>query len=302
MTRVPARAVIVFVALSIGLAWAVALPLYFSGGLTNPWFAVVAVAMMATPTIAALIVVRFVDRPASIPRELGLWPLRPVKRLLVYLALAIVVPVFIILIALPIGSLLGVYQADFTGFSAFRELIAAQEEQLGVKIPIPIEALVALQFVNVLIGGVINTIPAAGEEIGWRGYLLPKLLPLGPVPAVLISGVIWGVWHAPLLLLGYNYPTAPGWLAVLSMCGMCIVVGAIFGWLRLRSNSVWPAALAHGMFNAAAGLSFIFASSAAMPDTTQATILGWSGWIVPLVIVVVIVARGGLRPARPLEQ
>lgn len=302
MARVPARAVVIFVTLAIALAWAVALPLYFTGGLANPWFALVAVAMMATPTVAALIVVRFVDRPASIPRELGLWPLRPMRRLVGYFALAIVVPVFIILVALPIGSLIGVYQADFTGFSAFREVIAAQEEQLGVEIPIPIETLVALQFVNVLIGGVINMIPAAGEEIGWRGYLLPKLLPLGPVPAVLISGVIWGIWHAPLLLLGYNYPGAPGWLAVLSMCGMCIVVGAIFGWLRLRSNSVWPAALAHGTFNAAAGLSFVFAASTEAPDTTQATILGWTGWIVPLVIVAVLVARGALRPARPLER
>ena len=302
MERVPVRGVVIFVAIAIALAWAVALPLYFTGGLTNPWFALVAVAMMSTPTIAALIVVRFVDRPASIPRALGLWPLRPARRLLAYLGLAIVVPLFIILIALPVGSLLGVYQADITGFSGFRELISAQEEQLGVTIPLPIEALVALQLVNVLIGGVINTIPAAGEEIGWRGYLLPRLLPLGPVPAVLISGVIWGVWHAPLLLLGYNYPGAPGWLAVLSMCSMCIVVGAIFGWLRLRSDSVWPAALAHGTFNAAAGLAIVLSSSSHQVDTTQATILGWSGWIVPLIIVVLLVVRGGLKPAQPLAQ
>ena len=137
---------------------------------------------------------------------------------------------------------------------------------------------------------------------GWRGWLLPKLMPLGAGPAVLISGVIWGLWHAPLILLGYNYPTAPGWLAVLSMCGMCIVVGGVFGWLRIRSGSVWPAALAHGAFNAAAGLSLLVVAAGDIVDPTQATILGWSGWIVPALLVVVLIATGRFRPARNIAE
>ena len=187
------------------------------------------------------------------------------------------------------GSLLGVYHADLVHFSGFQ----AQLDALGAgELPMPIGVLVAIQCSAVILGALINTIPALGEEIGWRGWLLPKLLPLGPVPAILVSGVIWGAWHAPLVLLGYNYPTAPGWLGVLAMIGMCTLVGGVFGWLRLRSGSVWPAALAHGSFNAAAGLSFLFSSADFPIDTTQATILGWSGWIVPLGVVVVLVATG----------
>lgn len=77
------------------------------------------------------------------------------------------------------------------------------------------------------------------------------------------------------------------------MLGMCTVVGAVFGWLRLRSGSVWPAPFAHSAFNASAGSFLLFARSGAPVDTTEATILGW---IVPLVPVVVLVATGRFTP------
>ncbi|WP_255266051.1 CPBP family glutamic-type intramembrane protease [Microbacterium hominis] len=145
----------------------------------------------------------------------------------------------------------------------------------------------------------INLVPALGEELGWRGWLLPKLMPLGAIPAILISGVIWGLWHAPLILLGYNYPGVPGWLGLTAMTEMCIVFGAIFGWLRLRSDSVWPAALAHAAFNGAGGTYLLFAMAGERIDTTQATVLGWSGWIVPLALVIVLVASDRFRRPSP---
>lgn len=113
----------------------------------------------------------------------------------------------------------------------------------------------------------------------------------------MISGVVWGLWHAPLVLLGYNYPDAPGWLGLTMMVGMCILVGAVFGWLRLRSESVWPAALAHGAFNAAAGSYLLFARAGEHIDTTQATILGWTGWIVPVILVIALLVTGQFTPA-----
>lgn len=297
-----ARSVAIFLIIAFGLSWLIALPLWFGEGLASPWFPVVAVGMMATPAIAALIVVLFVEQPEHRARALGLWPLKPVGRLIGYLALGLVVPVLLILVALPIGAWLGVYPADFVNFSAFKEILDEQLGGAGVPgLPIPIGVMVALQFVNVIIGAFINLIPALGEEIGWRGWLLPKLLRLGVVPGLLLSGVIWGLWHAPLVLLGYNYPGAPGWLGLTMMVGMCILVGAVFGWLRMRSDSVWPAALAHGAFNSAAGFFLIFAAAGENIDTVNATILGWSGWIVPLVLVVVLVATGQFKPAQPRQ-
>lgn len=293
------RSILIFLGIAFGLSWLISLPLWFGDGLRSPWFGLVAVAIMATPAIAALIVVFFVEKPARRAAALGLWPIGRPGRFISFLVLALVVPVALILAALPVGAVLGVYPADFVTFSGFEQLTNAQLAATGAPpLPIPIEALVALQFVNVLIGAFINLIPAMGEELGWRGWLLPKLLPLGVAPAILLSGVIWGLWHAPLILLGYNYPTAPGWLGLLAMCGMCIVIGAVFSWLRIRSGSVWAPALAHGAFNAAAGFSIVFVAAGQVVDTTQATILGWSGWIVPIALVIVLAVTGQFSPPR----
>lgn len=292
------RSVAVFLALAFTLAWLVALPLWFGDGLATPWFRLVAVAVMTTPAIAALVVVFAVERPRHTAATLGLWPLTPARRVLGYAALGIVVPIALVLVALPVGALLGVYPADFGGLSAFRQLLDAQAGTL----PISPGALVALQLATLPVAAFVNLLPALGEELGWRGWLLPKLMPLGAPSAILISGVIWGAWHAPLILLGYNYPDAPGWLGLTSMIVMCTLVGPVFGWLRLRSGSVWPAALAHAAFNGAGGTFLLFAQAGATIDTTQATILGWSGWIVPLVLVVFLVATGRFAPPGALPH
>ena len=295
MSRRDLRSTGLFTALAFGLAWLVALPLWLGDGLATSWFPLVAVAMMMTPALAALVVVLFVERPPRKAQALGLWPLKPVRRLLRYGVLGIVVPIALVLVALPVGALLGVYPADFATFSAFQQ--ALDERPGTAELPLSTEALVAVQLAALPLAAFTNLVPALGEELGWRGWLLPKLVPLGTLPAILITGVIWGAWHAPLVLLGYNYPGAPGWLGVTAMVGTCILVGAVFGWLRLRSGSVWPAALAHAAFNGAAGSYLLFAEAGANIDTTQATILGWSGWIVPLVLVVVLVATGQFAPA-----
>ncbi|MGW5875914.1 CPBP family intramembrane glutamic endopeptidase [Nocardiopsis terrae] len=293
------RSIGVFTALAFALAWLVALPLWLGDGLTSPLFPLVSVAMMTTPAIAALVVVFLMDKPRQKAWTLGLWPLKPARRLIGYAALGIFGSIALVLAALPIGALLGVYPADFTNFSAFQQALDEQAGAAGLgEIPIPTGALIALQLATLPLAAFINLIPALGEELGWRGWLLPKLMPLGTLPALLATGVIWGLWHAPLILLGYNYADAPGWLGLTAMVLMCTLVGALFGWLRLRSGSVWPAALAHAAFNGAAGTYLFFARAGEHIDTTQATVLGWSGWIVPLVLVAVLIATGQFSPAK----
>jgi membrane protease YdiL (CAAX protease family) len=107
----------------------------------------------------------------------------------------------------------------------------------------------------------VNALFAVGEEFGWRAYLLPKLRPLGVRRATLVVGVVWGVWHWPVLAMGYNYgfgyPGAP-WTGFLAMCVFTVGAGGFLAWLTLRADSVWPAAVGHGAINAVAGLGTLF--------------------------------------------
>ncbi|SJM66110.1 CPBP family intramembrane glutamic endopeptidase [Gulosibacter sp. 10] len=290
----------VFVVVAFALAWLIALPLWFGDGLQSANARTLMTAMMFAPTAAALITVFFIEKPKHKARALGLVPLRPAGRLIGYLALGLVLPVLLTLAALVVGSWLGLFPADFIHFSGFQQLLELSGQ---ADLPVPLGVLVASQFLNVLIAALfVNILPALGEEIGWRGWLLPKLLRFGPWPAILLSGAIWGLWHAPIILLGYNYPGTPGWLAVLAMVGSCIVLGGIFGWLRLRGGSVWPAALAHSSLNAAATLFVVFYERDGVFDPLHANITGWSGWIVPAILLVVIVAAKKFTPFVPAPK
>jgi len=100
---------------------------------------------------------------------------------------------------------------------------------------------------------VIVFFPAFGEEWGWRGYMMPKLMELMPKPAaVIVGGVIWGLWHAPLTVSGHNfgldYPGFP-FLGIACMCGLCIVENAFFTLLTERTGSIYPASIAHMVNN-----------------------------------------------------
>ncbi|MDO4538209.1 MAG: CPBP family intramembrane metalloprotease [Coriobacteriales bacterium] len=111
----------------------------------------------------------------------------------------------------------------------------------------------------------INMFPAFGEELGWRGMLYPTLAEhMSKRSAALVTGVIWGLWHAPAIAMGHNYgmgyegfPIA----GILVMTLLCTAMSCWFSLLRTRSGSVWPCALAHGAFNAIANVGVVFCSA-----------------------------------------
>ena len=102
-----------------------------------------------------------------------------------------------------------------------------------------------------LTGGVLMAaLLALGEEIGWRGLLVPQLARLNPFArTALISGVIWGIWHIPIIIGGGYSSGAPTWWAI--VCFMVHITGMsfAFAWLRLASGSIWPAVLMHAVHN-----------------------------------------------------
>ncbi|MCI8353963.1 MAG: CPBP family intramembrane metalloprotease [Lachnospiraceae bacterium] len=110
----------------------------------------------------------------------------------------------------------------------------------------------------------VNLVNCFGEEWGWRGYLLPKLLGrFKVVPAVLLNGLIWGLWHAPLIALGHNYGIGyPGFpvVGILAMCVFCVVMGTILCYVTIKTRSCIPAVMGHGMINGFSTVGVLFTS------------------------------------------
>jgi membrane protease YdiL (CAAX protease family) len=115
-----------------------------------------------------------------------------------------------------------------------------------------------LQLINALIAGyTINAFFALGEEFGWRGYLLKSLKNRKFLSVSLIVGIVWGLWHFPLILLGHNYPQHP--IAGIGMMTIwCILLSPVMTYIVIKSKSVITAAIFHGTLNASAGFSKIY--------------------------------------------
>lgn len=149
-----------------------------------------------------------------------------------------------------------------------------------------------IQIVISIFSPAINAFVCFGEEWGWRAYLLPKMqakLPL--IPMLLINGVVWGLWHAPLTVMGHNYGLdyfGYPFLGILAMCLFCIFIGAILSYFTVCSKSVWPAALAHGSINGFSSVSLIFHKGSANPfiGPVPTGIIGGIAFVIAAVIVV----------------
>jgi membrane protease YdiL (CAAX protease family) len=101
-----------------------------------------------------------------------------------------------------------------------------------------------------VVGGLQSLLSATGEELGWRGFLVPTLArTMSFKRTALVSGAIWAAWHVPLIVFAdYNGGT-PTWYSVMCFAVMVVSLGFPFAWLRLRSGSVWPAAILHASHN-----------------------------------------------------
>ena len=113
----------------------------------------------------------------------------------------------------------------------------------------------------------INMLAAVGEEAGWRGYMMPHLKEqLGLLNGRLLGGVIWGVWHWPIMLLtGYEYGTnylgAPV-LGLVVWCVVCFALNTLLDWLYEKTGCIWVSAIAHGAFNAVVALFVVLTNPA----------------------------------------
>ena len=150
-------------------------------------------------------------------------------------------------------------------FSIEQGILAKQLEGAsgGVLSSDILQMIIVVQLlVGTFLAPLLNILTAFGEEWGWRGYLLPHMLQHFKVlPTLLICGVIWGLWHAPVTILGHNYGLGY-WgypvTGILAMCVFCTVMGVFLSYLTLRSGSCIPAALAHGGINGMVSAGMLF--------------------------------------------
>ena len=150
---------------------------------------------------------------------------------------------------------------------------------------------VQTMFVVMLINGVAST----GEEFGWRAYLLQKLMALisgsnngtdgvkielttGARRAALLVGLVWGVWHFPLFYLGssLNFPFVL--IYVVYTCSASVLLS----WVTLRSGSVWPASIGHGMLNATSAFPLLMSKASANPllGPGPTSLIGMLGYVI----------------------
>ncbi|WP_041304917.1 type II CAAX endopeptidase family protein [Herpetosiphon sp.] len=152
--------------------------------------------------------------------------------------------------SLPLGYGLVVYSVVWlSGIGDFS--LQALASQVGLATPLAISGFWGYLGEAATLGIVRSAILAFGEELGWRGFLVPELSKRYSLAATAtISGLIWAIWHYPaILLVEYNNAGAPLWFGL--CCFTILVVGLSFvmAWLRLKSASVWPAVLLHASHN-----------------------------------------------------
>ena len=261
-----------YLAIAYGLIWAAGLALYLSGYIVAsfsgaaPWLVSTC---MFIPLVATLICQKSSKEPLL--RGIGIrWK---VNRWW-----------FLGWFTFPVIALLTLLFTHWiSGIDTHSEIMQA----LGETLPFgPVGATAITLLSGMLAGATINGLFAFGEEVGWRGYLLKQFEGRSFLGTAVVIGIIWGLWHAPLILMGHNYPQHPQW-GVLMMVVVCILMSFIIQYFRVKSGSVIVAAIMHGTCNGVAGLTMIFLSLDKYNDLIDGS-CGLAGILAMLVVALAI--------------
>jgi membrane protease YdiL (CAAX protease family) len=259
-TKLDNRRIVIFLCFAFGIAWIAGLIIYLTGGLTNsPQIApgislaliLMATVYMGAPALGNLLT-RLLTREGW--KDTGLRP--NFKKGWVYWLAGWFLPV---LMTFPGAALFFVlYPRYFDVHLTYLQKLMAASPGMSTISPWTLAILQLIQ--GVLIAPIINSIATFGEEFGWRAYLLPKLMPLGGRKAMLLIGLIWGIWHWPVILMGYEYGFGYAgypWAGPLLFLWVTFGSGIFLGWLTLRGRSVWPAVIGHAAINGVAGVAVL---------------------------------------------
>ena len=243
-TKLDTKGIFSFLAITFVVTYAIEGGLILSGfrmtQLPASYGQLIIAAVMWVPAVATVLTIKFITREgfAIVNFRFGSW--KP------YLTSGLIVPICFVIIY-GMTWLLGLDQPDW----GMEQFLAIIRSAAGTDLPpMPSSALVlpVLFVVTLIIAPFVNGLFGFGEELGWRGYLLPKLMVLGKLKAYLLLGIVWGLWHLPLILIGFTYPGKPI-LGTLAFIALTITFGIYINELTLSQRSSILAGWVHGVFN-----------------------------------------------------
>lgn len=253
-----------FLALSFGISWVTALIIYLTGGLANSPQLIsgtgitLALILLASVYMWGPALANILTRLLTKEGWQDLWLAPKLKIGWKYWLLGWFGPGILTFAGAAIFFLIlpHTYDAQLSILKEQLVLAGMPEGMINPWQIVIIQSLIALA-----ISPALNMIATFGEEFGWRAYLVPKLLPMGKRQALILSSLIWGVWHWPVIAMGHNYGLDYAgfpWLGLLATVWFTLSIGVFFGWLSLKAGSVWPAVLAHGALNGIAAIGLLF--------------------------------------------
>ena len=250
------KKILLFILLTFFIDWALVFLFITMGGkVDSVGIMLLGAAYMFVPMIVTIIIQKAIlKQPLAQPMGVSF----KVNR---WFFVAWFLPVIIAFAVMGVSLLIpGVtFTPDMSGFmdslaSALSpEQMEQAREQLASMPVHPVWLVVVLALIS---GTTTNAILGFGEELGWRGFLLKEMGFMGFWKSSALIGFIWGIWHAPLVLLGLNYPQNPQ-LGVLLMTSWTILIAPLFSYIRIKSRSVIAASIFHGTINAVPGLAII---------------------------------------------
>jgi CAAX protease family protein len=259
------RKIGLYAAFAYGISWTVALVMFIAGISQTSGLGIVLLAFgyMPAPALAVWIVQRHIYHAPLSAYGLRIRGTRVAGLIWSVGAVWLLVLGTMALVAL-LGNGLGWSAAGQVTFDAreiARNIAALAHVDSGRPIDLPNLSGSALFILfllgGTLSGGLVNTAFAFGEEAGWRGLLHAELAPLGRLRSTLLTGVVWGLWHAPVILRGHNYPGHP-WAGVLMMVVFTTAASIALAWSREITGTIVGPSLFHGVLNAVGPLPLLF--------------------------------------------
>lgn len=281
----------IFIGITFLLTWSITFLLMANGGYQNQYTTVALMICMMMPLVSVVITTLITKN-----RFKDVWIKPNFKGNLKHYLIAWLAPVVIIVFGAGLYFLIFPAQFD-PQMTTFIDSTKNQMTTLGQTPPSTEElrSLIIVQLIaSIFIAPIVNFITCLGEELGWRGYLLPELCKeYKPAKAIIISSIIWGIWHAPMVAMGHNYGLgylgAP-WTGILSMIVFCIATGALLSYVTLKTKSSIPATIGHSMINGFSALGIMFSSSTNMNPfigPMPVGIVGGIGFIIVAIICLI---------------